>query len=124
MKKFATAVNCLDGRVQEPVILYLKKNYHVDYVDMITESGPDKILAENTEKFKINSIKQRIETSVRQHGSRVIVMIGHAHCTGNPVPKETHIAQILNSSATIRNWHPGLEIVPVWIGEDWVVEPL
>lgn len=124
MKKFATAVNCMDGRVQEPVIHYLKKNYGVHYVDLITEHGPDKILAENKEKFKLNSIRQRLEVSVRQHGSRVILMAGHEHCTGNPVNKKIHVAQILNSAATIRNWYPDLEILPVWIGEDWAIEVL
>ena len=124
MKKFATAVNCTDGRVQEPVIQYLKQHYGVHYVDMITEAGPDKILAENKEKYKINSIKQRVDLSVRQHGSKVVLMAGHTNCDGNPVDKKIHIAQILNSAATIRNWHPEIEIIPVWIGEDWKVEPL
>ena len=32
---FATAINCMDGRVQIPVIEYLKKEFKVDYVDMI-----------------------------------------------------------------------------------------
>ena len=124
MKKFATAVNCMDGRVQEPVIRFMKKKFGVHYVDMITEPGPDKILADNKEKYKIGSIRQRLEISVRQHGSRIILMAGHEHCAGNPVDKMTHIAQILNSAATIRNWFPEVEIIPVWIGEDWEVEPL
>lgn len=124
MKNFATAVNCMDGRVQEPVIQYLKKKYRVDFVDMITEPGPDKILAEQTESFKLNSIKQRLDISVNQHGSKMILMAGHADCAGNPVDKDTHIAQTLNAAALIRQWFPEVEIVPVWIGEDRVVEPL
>ncbi len=36
---FATAINCMDGRVQLPVIAYLKSKYVVDYVDAITEPG-------------------------------------------------------------------------------------
>lgn len=124
MKKIATAVNCMDGKVQEPVIRYLKKNHNVHYVDMITEPGPDKILSGTEEKFRINSIMQRLEISVRQHGSRLILMAGHAACDSNPVSQEIHIAQILNSAATIRNWFPEVELVPVWITEKGVVEPL
>jgi len=124
MKIFATAVNCMDGRVQEPVIRYMKTHFNVDYVDMITEPGPDKILAENSDKYKMNSIKQRLDISVKKHGSKVILMAGHAGCAGNPVDKETHIAQTLNSAATIREWYPEVQIVPVWIGEEWNVEPL
>jgi Putative carbonic anhydrase len=33
--KFGTAINCMDGRVQEPVINWMKVRYGLDYVDMI-----------------------------------------------------------------------------------------
>ncbi len=39
MGKFVTAINCMDGRVQIPVIEYLKNNYGINYVDMITAPG-------------------------------------------------------------------------------------
>ena len=37
--KFGTAINCIDGRTQQPVIDYIKQNYAVDMVDMITFPG-------------------------------------------------------------------------------------
>ncbi len=43
---FCTVVNCIDGRVQLPVINYLADYFDVDYVDSITEAGPVAILAE------------------------------------------------------------------------------
>ena len=43
--RFGTAVNCMDGRVQEPVLAWLKERYELEHVDMITEAGPDKALA-------------------------------------------------------------------------------
>lgn len=124
MLSFATAVVCLDGRAHEPVRKFLQENYGVAYVDMVTEHGPEKILAEDSDKYRINSIKQRIEVSVRNHGSEVILIAGHFHCGGNPVEKEVQIAQILNSAATIRNWFQNIVITPAWIGEDWQIEVL
>ena len=124
MKTFAAAVNCMDGRVQEPVIQYLKNNFGVDYIDMITEPGPDKIIAEDSDKYKMNSIKQRLDISVNLHGSKFIVMVGHADCAGNPVEKDIHIAQTLQSSATLKSWFPDVQVIPVWIGDDWIVQPL
>lgn len=47
--KFCTAINCMDGRVQLPVINYLKKHFKVNYVGSITEPGEvgrDFLLAE------------------------------------------------------------------------------
>jgi hypothetical protein len=49
-KTFATAINCIDGRTQIPLIEFIKRNYAIDYIDLITEPGPNKILAENTDK--------------------------------------------------------------------------
>lgn len=114
----------MDGRIQEPVINYLKSNFGIDYVDMITESGPDKILAEESDKYRMNSIKQRLEISINNHGSKIILMAGHAGCSTNPVEKEIHIAQILQSAAVLKNWFSEVQIIPVWIGEDWVVDPI
>ena len=69
---FATAINCMDGRTQLPVIEYMKSRYGVDYVDMVTEPGTNKILAENGDKTTIESIKRRVKISVERHNSKQI----------------------------------------------------
>jgi len=51
MTKFVTVINCIDGRVQKPVINKFQKDYNADYIDMITEPGPNLILAENSKKY-------------------------------------------------------------------------
>jgi hypothetical protein len=57
--KFITVINCMDGRVQLPVIEWLKKNYKADFIDTITEPGPNKILSERKNRFLIESIKKK-----------------------------------------------------------------
>jgi hypothetical protein len=49
--KFVTAINCMGGRVQLPEINWMMQNLSADYVDMITEPGPDKIFAEGSAGF-------------------------------------------------------------------------
>jgi hypothetical protein len=49
---FVTAINCIDGRTQLPVINFAQKKYGIDYVDMVTEPGPIKILTENKNSKK------------------------------------------------------------------------
>ena len=34
--KFVTSITCMDGRIQTPIIKWIKENYDVDYVDTIT----------------------------------------------------------------------------------------
>jgi Putative carbonic anhydrase len=38
---FATCLNCIDGRVQIPVIEWITRNKGFKYVDMITKPGID-----------------------------------------------------------------------------------
>ncbi len=109
--KFATAINCMDGRVQLPVINWLRENLSVDYVDMITEPGPDKILAEGT------------AISVNKHGSDTILVAAHDDCAGNPVARAQHEMHVRQSVIRIRSWNlPVKRIFGAWIGEDWKVE--
>ena len=75
--QYATAVNCIDGRVQMPVFEYIKTMYGVDFVDMITEPGPIRTLSENGEKIIIESIRRRVEISVLKHNSELIALVGH-----------------------------------------------
>jgi hypothetical protein len=44
--KFAMAIHCIDGRVQIPVIEWLRRQYGMEYIDMITEPGPERLLTE------------------------------------------------------------------------------
>ena len=122
--KFATAINCMDGRVQTPVIEWLKKEYRVDYIDMITEPGPNRILEENKNKVLLESIKKRVEISVNKHGSKLIAIAGHYDCAGNPVEKNIQIKQILSAINTIKSWNFNVQVVGLWIDENWTVHKI
>ena len=65
--KFATAINCIDGRVQKPITEFAINKFNVNYVDLITEPGPDKVLSENKALDIIKSIKRRTLTSIKKH---------------------------------------------------------
>jgi hypothetical protein len=120
--KFATAINCMDGRVQLPVINWLMQNLSVDYVDMITEPGPDKILAQGSAAAQ-DSIKARVLISVNKHGSDTILVAAHHDCAGNPVARAQHEMDVRQSVIRIRSWNlPVKRIFGAWIGEDWKVE--
>ena len=120
---FATAINCMDGRTQEPIISWAKKTFEVDYVDAITEPGPDKILAEGPDTL-VESIKNRVMISVNKHGSQNVIVVSHHDCAGNPVSKEEHLDQLKKSVDVISSWELGVKIIGVWIGKDWKVNKL
>ena len=120
--RFATAINCMDGRTQLPVHTWLKRTHAVDYVDTITDPGPVRILAEATDAAALESIKRRVSISVTKHGSTCVAIIAHADCAGNPVDKETQVHQLRMAAATVLSWGFGVQLDLLWLGNDWQVE--
>ncbi len=120
-RKFATAINCMDGRTQGPVADWMKKTYNVDYVDAVTEPGPVKILAEFKNVPVVANIKKRVAISVEHHRSNAIAVVGHFDCAGNPVDKDTQLKQITESARQVRSWGFKVEVVGLWVDEQWKV---
>jgi hypothetical protein len=119
--KFATAINCMDGRTQLPVIAYLKEKCKVDYVDMVTEAGPVRILADSADRALVDSIKHRVEISVERHCSHYIAVAGHFDCAGNPVSEEIQRRQIQESIKTVLSWNFKANVLGLWVDENWTV---
>jgi len=123
--KFATVINCMDGRTQLPVIEWIIENFDIDYPDIITEAGPIKIIAENKNQEIINAIKQRVDISVNKHHSKHIFVVGHYDCAGNPEKKEVQLEQIKKSIEQIKKWnYPVKDIIGLWVNKNWKVEVL
>ena len=122
--KFCTVINCMDGRVQEPVIKYMKERFQADYVDSITEPGPNGILAENTNQSIIDNILLRTDISVNKHKSDALAIIGHHDCAGNPVSKSRQIEQVRQSMKYMGEHFPTITIVGLWVDENWQVHEL
>ncbi len=121
---FCTVINCMDGRVQLPVITYLRRRCNVDYVDSITEPGPIKILAEGRDRARVDSIMSRLDLSMRCHGSRSVAVVAHHDCGGNPLPRTEQEKQLDRALASIRDRYPDLTVIGLWVDEDWQVEEI
>ena len=119
---FATCLNCIDGRIQLPVINWIAKNYNVKYVDMITEAGMDGFLA--NKDSDISSILKKVEISISGHGSENIFVVGHCDCAGNPVDDVTHKKHINAAVKRIENLFPDLNVISLWIDKNFTVEKI
>lgn len=120
-KKFFTAINCMDGRVQLPVIEYIKTRFNILYVDMITEPAPNLVLSNRTNTQLLNSIFARVNISVDIHNSEGIVIAGHYDCAGNPENRTKQIEQIKESIATLKTNYPQLPIYGLWLDENFAI---
>ena len=119
--KFCTSISCIDGRIQLPIIHWLKEKYNVSYVDTITNYAVDKLFSN---KNSIQEIKDNVLLSISTHGSKLIVISGHYDCIENPVSKKEHMIQIKNAISIIQSWDMKAEVIGVWVNEDWELETL
>ena len=113
--KFAIAINCIDGRVQTPVLDWIKLHLNVDYVDLITEPGPDGALTRSTDLR--GRIFEKVCFSIRVHNPIAIAIAGHWDCIANPVAMEEHLDQIREGVRIIETWRLGRRAVGLWVNE-------
>jgi hypothetical protein len=118
---FCTAINCLDGRVQEPVVAFLKNHFGVKYVDMITEAGPVQYLADGQQGQTAVSILQRVELTITRHNPLGIAVIAHYDCLGNPVSEEIQRRQLRRAKEFLRGKFPLEKIETFWVDSGWQV---
>lgn len=119
--KFATSICCMDGRIQIPIINWIKENYSVDFVDTVTEPGVDKIIADDQD---LSSIKKKVDISINAHKSNLIVVSGHYDCAGNPVSNEEHLGHIKKSVDAIKSWNYDVSVVGIWVNDKWSIEKI
>jgi carbonic anhydrase len=114
--KFATAITCIDGRVQQPIVDWMKLHMNVYYVDLITEPGPDKALADGPVHI-IDEMVRKVSFSILHHASNVVAVTGHFDCAANDADKEEHIEQILEGIRVLLSYHIKARVIGLWLNE-------
>lgn len=114
---FCTAINCMDGRVQLPVIEYMRARFGVPYVDNITEPGPVRVLGDAGCEEIAESIARRVGVSVESHGSEVVAIVAHHDCTVNRLEKDAQLGQLARSADFIAERFPHVRVLGVWVDE-------
>lgn len=118
---FATAINCIDGRVLAPVEQWMREAFAVDYVDQVTEPGPDRVLTTAPVEV-LRGIRQKAAISAEKHASTVIAVVGHYDCAGNPVSEAEHREAIRRSVEVVAGWELPVRVIGLWVNADWEVE--
>ena len=111
--QFVTCLNCIDGRVQIPVINWIITNYDVKYVDMITTPGIDGLMSDRGNNIK--DILEKISISKKVHSTNQIFIVGHHNCLANPVTSEVHKKQIIESVYRIKKLNLNCNVIGLWV---------
>ena len=121
--KFGTLINCSDGRVQYPVMDYLKKSYDIEFFDAANEAGPLLTLTKKTDKCRLISLKEQIRTSLEEHNSKFIALVGHHDCTDNPGDRAFQEKQMDEALDYLqRGFGKDKTYVGLYVNENWEEE--
>ena len=123
MSRFITAINCIDGRVQLPVIDYMSQTHGAKYVDMITAPGVDRLLADGTDD-EVESIKRSVRTSLTAHASTFVAIVGHHDCAGNATGEEIQRKHIRKALKRVNSWELTVEVLGLWLDENFKVHEI
>ena len=114
----------MDGRAQIPVIGYLQERFKAEYVDMVTETGANGVLAPGQDAAAVVSMKRRVRISVEKHQSGGLAVVGHHDCAGNPVSDIQQNADTMLAVDFIREAFPQIPVIGLWLNERGDVEEL
>lgn len=121
-RRFATAVTCIDGRVHGPLVEWVKARIGVEFVDLLTQPGPDLALCCKTD-VDIAHLRGHFGISTEAHHPRALVIAGHADCAANPVSDDEHRDQVRRAVRRVSGWAPaGLPVRGAWVDADGRVE--
>lgn len=115
---FATALNCMDGRVQLPVNEAVRSLFGVTHVDTITGAGIVRFLADEVDAPETKSALSNIRISLDKHGSRGIAVAAHHDCAGNPRSEQSQKEQLARAVRFLEEQFPGCRIAGMWVGMD------
>lgn len=105
--------------MQLPVLNWIRKKYNIDFVDVVTAAGIDRLIASQD---NIGTIIKSVNISINTNKSTRIFIVAHHDCRGNPVDKKTHREHIIKSVKCLKSHWPELEIVGLWVNSHWQAE--
>jgi len=117
--KRAVCLNCIDGRVQIPVLQWIKEHHAVDHVDLITEPGIDGLVADHDNP--LIEIKRKVSLSIKANNASQLFVVGHHDCKANPVSDDIHRKQISVAVERLTSDFPDLDIMGLWVDSQWHV---
>jgi hypothetical protein len=122
-ERFAVVLNCIDGRTQQPLLDWVRRELDVRHVDVVTEPGVDGVLARGDDTA-LQGLLDKVCVSRLAHGAVALVVAGHHDCAANPGDADAHAADLTRAAAAIRQALPELPVRAVYVDHTWDVTPL
>lgn len=121
---FGTVLNCIDGRVQDVVIDYLRQRWSVDHVDVITEPAPERVLAERTDSSTVARLRSAVLDSLDRQRYPRLALAAHSDCEPDPVSASVQRRRVEEAVNWLRNEFRRAEVLGLWVDETGKVHEL
>jgi hypothetical protein len=122
-ERFAVLLNCIDGRTQQPLLDWVRRELDVSHVDVVTEPGVDGILARGDDTM-VPALLDKVCVSRLAHGAVALVVAGHHDCAANPGDAASHLRDLDRAVEVVGTALPELPVRSVYVDHTWTVTPL
>jgi carbonic anhydrase len=100
----------------------MKKNYNIDGVDMVTFSDAEGLSSNGDPSEEIAIITRAVSISIEKHGSRIIAVVGHYDCAGNPGDREHHYMHIRRAMREVSSWNLHAQVIRLYVNDKREIE--
>lgn len=100
----------------------MRRTYGVDYVDLITEPGPEWALTDPARAAVQAAIQRNARFSVAGHDAELVAVTAHDDCLGNDAEPGTRLAQLRAAQRLVTGWDLGVDVIALWVHMDGKVE--
>ena len=122
-ERFAVLLNCIDGRTQQPLLDWVRRELDVTYVDVVTEPGVDAVLARGDD-WTVQALLDKVCVSRLAHGAVALIVAGHHDCAANPGDAAQHASDLTAAVEALREALPELPARGVYVDDSWTVQLL
>jgi hypothetical protein len=88
----------------------------------VTFPGADGLFSNGNHSEEIALIRKAVSISTERHGSRIIAVVGHYDCAGNPVTREHHYMHIRMAMSEVSSWNLHAQIIGLYVNDKQEIE--
>lgn len=104
---FGVALTCIDGRIVDVVHHELRREWGVDFVDVVTLPGPEAAVPDLPER---HVVWDALRISVQRHGSNRAAVVAHTDCAANAVGVDRRREQVREAVSVVRDLLGGADV--------------
>jgi len=115
---YGTVINCIDAPIRLPVIEFLKFVWKVQWVIVINEAAPEKVLSEGKDAQAIEHIHQNIRASLGNQAQKRLAIVSHYGCNLNKAGDVEKKGMLRKAVDYLKNKYSGVEVLGIWVDKE------